>query len=214
MDRVGFQQRAAAFLIDLGVVMIAAHLIVLVDVLLNESGSYNYFGVISAGGTALLIFSYGLMEFLSTGTLGKHIMGLTIAMDDGASALRGRLMRRWAIKQAPIFFGALATLLFIVSDRGGPWRYRFDPSVRDGLFIFAWIDVAVAVILLIFVIVGCLRVRLPSHQAFHDAIAGTAIYRRMDVLPTRGFAALVPQAVLAEPASPPPVPPSLDVEHS
>src|SRR4051812_11419006 len=55
MDRVGFQQRAAAFLIDLGVVMIAAHLIVLVDVLLNESGSYNYFGVISAGGTALLI---------------------------------------------------------------------------------------------------------------------------------------------------------------
>jgi hypothetical protein len=121
-------------------------------------------------------------------------------------------MRRWAIKQAPIFFGALATLLFIVSDRGGPGR--FDPSVRDGLFIFAWIDAAVAVILLIFVIIGCLRVRLPSHQAFHDAIAGTAIYRRMDVLPGRGFAALVPQAVLAEPASRPPVPPSLDVEHS
>jgi uncharacterized RDD family membrane protein YckC len=213
MDRVGFQQRAAAFLIDLGVVMIVAHLIVLVDVLVNESGSYNYFGVVSAGGTALLILSYGLMEFLSTGTLGKHIMGLTIAMDDGAPALRGRLMRRWAIKQAPIFFGALATFLFIVSDRGGP-LYRFDSSVRDGLFIFAWIDVALAVILLVFVIIGCLRVRQPSRQAFHDAIAGTAIYRRMDVLSTRGFAALVPHAALAEPASPPPVPPSLDVEHS
>jgi len=211
MDRVGFQQRAAAFLIDLGVVMIAAHLIVLVDVLLNESNSYNYFGVVSAGGTALLLLCYGLLEFLSTGTLGKHIMGLTIAMDDGAPAMRGRLMRRWAIKQSPIFFGGLATLLFIVSDRGGPGR--FDPSVRDGLFVFAWIDAAVAVILLIFVIIGCMRVRQPSRQAFHDAIAGTAIYRRMDVLPTRGFAALVPQAALAEPASPP-VPPSLDVEHS
>src|ERR1043165_2383706 len=70
MDRIGFQQRAAAFLIDLGVVMIAAHLIVLADVMLNESGSYNYFGVISAGGTALLILLYGLMEISSGGTLG------------------------------------------------------------------------------------------------------------------------------------------------
>jgi len=212
MDRVGFQQRAAAFLIDLGVVMIAAHLIVLVDVLLNETGGYNYFGVVSAGGTALLIFSYGLMEFLSSGTLGKRIMGLAIAMEDGAPALRGRLMRRWAIKQAPIFFGGLATFLFIVSDPGGPGR--FDRYIRDGLFVFAWIDAGVALILLIFVIVGCLRVRLPSRQAFHDAIAGTAVYRRMDVLATRGFAALMPNVTMAEKSSPPPVPPSLDVEHS
>src|SRR5438445_5923933 len=157
MDRIGFQQRAAAFLIDLGVVMIAAHLIVLVDVLLNESGSYNFFGVISAGGSALLVLSYGLMEIFSAGTLGKRIMGLTIAMDDGAPAPRGRLMRRWAIKQSPLFFGALATLLFILSDPGGP--AKFAGYVREGLLVFAWIDAVIALVLLIFVLIGCLRVR-------------------------------------------------------
>ena len=47
-----------------------------------------------------------------------------------------------------------------------------------------------------------------------SAIAGTAIYRRMDVLPGRGFAALVPDAAVAERRSAPPVPPTLDVEHS
>jgi len=212
MDRIGFQQRAAAFLIDLGVVMIAAHLIVLVDVLLNESGSYNFFGVISAGGSALLVLSYGLMEIFSAGTLGKRIMGLTIAMDDGAPAPRGRLMRRWAIKQSPLFFGALATLLFILSDPGGP--AKFAGYVREGLLVFAWIDAVIALVLLIFVLIGCLRVRQHSRQAFHDAVAGTAIFRRVDVLCTRGFAALVPDATVAEIPSRPPVPPSLDVEHS
>src|SRR4051812_17287698 len=112
MERVGFQQRAAAVIIDLGLVMLAVHLCIGLDLLVNARSNWDNFGFLSGFGAIIVVLVYALMEILSAGTVGKRIMGLVIARDDGQPASRGALIKRWAIKQSPLFFTSLATLLF------------------------------------------------------------------------------------------------------
>ena len=44
-------------------------------------------------------------------------------------------------------------------------------------------------------IAGCFAVRKPGHQAFHDRVAGTAVFRTSELSSRRGFAPLVAQKV-------------------
>ncbi len=69
--------------------------------------------------------------------------------------------------------------------------------VRNGMAVFGIIDASVGGILLLFVIVGCFRVLKPGRQAFHDAITGTGVFRRIDVVSTPGFTPLFQKEVVA-----------------
>src|SRR3954470_3663393 len=82
MERIGFQQRTGALLIDLGLVMLVVHLFVGLDLLLNAHGNFDFFGLVSGLGAMLVIFAHGLMEIFPGGTLGKRIMGVVIARED------------------------------------------------------------------------------------------------------------------------------------
>src|SRR5205814_9096547 len=116
MERVGFQQRTGALLIDLGLLMKIGSVLIMVDVLVNELDNYDNFGLISGAGGALLILVYSLLEIFWARTPGKRIMGLVIARDDGTPATRRILAKRWAVKQSPVFFGTLATLLLMCTE--------------------------------------------------------------------------------------------------
>src|SRR5438045_6800368 len=132
MERIGFQQRTGAFFIDLGLAMILVHLLIVVDLLLNQFDRYSgTFGLISGGGGALLILLYGLFEIFWARTPGKRIMGLIIAREDGTPASRRILAKRWAVKQSPIVFGALGTWLLIFANLA-----IGDFNMPDGLSVF------------------------------------------------------------------------------
>src|SRR6267142_4142234 len=110
MERVGFQCRLLALLIDIVLVVIAMHPIILLDLMREERRNYNSFGFITAAGMIVLLFAYGLLDIFWQGTPGKRIMGLIIARDDGSRPTRGALVKRWAIKHSPIFFASWSVI--------------------------------------------------------------------------------------------------------
>ncbi len=191
MERVGFQQRTGAFFIDLGLLMVGVHLLIVVDVLVNQQDNYDNFGLISGCGGALLILVYSLLEIFWARTPGKRIMGLVIARDDGTPATRRMLAKRWAVKQSPVFFGTLATLLLMCTE-----YQLLSFYLPEGLRIFGIIDAVIGLVLAIFVCVGYSKVMQPQRQAFHDLVASTAVFRSIDVQSERGFAPVLPQPVI------------------
>jgi len=97
---------------------------------------------------------YFLIEGFTGYTLGKLLLGIRVASDDGTAAAVGKLLTRFAIKNS----GYLLTLLSGLSGIGA----------LGTLGNVAW--------LIIFV--GCFFTLGMRKQAFHDMLAHTAVYPR------------------------------------
>lgn len=112
------------------------------------------FGAIA--GFAISITLIGLVYFLLEGftgyTLGKFILGIRIASDDGTKAGVGKLLFRYLLKNSNMVLGLVA--LF-----SGVHALATLGNVA-GLIIF----------------VGCFFTLGVKRQAFHDMIAKTAVY--------------------------------------
>lgn len=95
---------------------------------------------------------YFLLEGLTGYTLGKLILGIRIANEDGTKAGVGRLMLRWLVKNSSSVIMLLAVFTATTS--------LFTVSRLAGLIIF----------------VGCFFTLGMKRQAFHDMAAKTAVY--------------------------------------
>ncbi len=186
MERIPFLPRLGAFLIDLGIFTAAVHLFAIVDVLLNTLTSLNNFGFVSLFGGSILLIGYGLLEVLLAGTPGKRVCGLIIATEEGRPATAKPLLKRWAVKQCPVFFAApMAACWTILS----PHNYHFPlpDFVAVGVRILAIIDTVLTGSLLLMIFGGCFLALQSGRQTLHDRIAGTAVYPRSQVLATAAF---------------------------
>jgi uncharacterized RDD family membrane protein YckC len=108
---------------------------------------------------------------------GKKILRLAVARHDGTHASTSSRVLRWAIMYAPF-------VLYIAND----------VSANNAV---AW----TANLWLVGVLIGCLAASNDDKQAWHDQLAGTAVFRRRDVYPAQ------PVARGFDPV-PPPLPPS------
>jgi uncharacterized RDD family membrane protein YckC len=196
MHRVGFLPRLAAFLIDLGIFTVAVHFLTAVDVVLNLSTALNNFGIVSLLGGAVMLVGYGFLEVLMAATPGKRVAGLTIAGDDGRPAARGRLMKRWAAKHAPVFFAAPMMLLWSILS---PYNYHLPlpDFVQPGVVALAVIDTILTGLLLLMVVGGCFLALLPARTALHDKLSGTAVYLAADLNARHSFEPVVATAAAA-----------------
>ena len=104
------------------------------------------------------VAAYGLIEGFTGRSPGKMILGLIVRNQDGSPATTRTLLARYALKQS----SSLLTLLGLATGL---------------LFLPALANVAYFVFLL-----GCLAALNYNHQALHDIILGTAVYRRADLL--------------------------------
>ncbi len=103
-------------------------------------------------GMAVIALVYFLLEGLTGYTLGKLILGIRVANEDGSQAAVPTLLGRWALKN----INFLLTLVALVT---GIAALRTLGSI-GGLVIF----------------VGCFMVLGASKQALHDRIVKTAVY--------------------------------------
>ena len=167
--------RAAACLLDLVLLAVCAHLFAVIDVYVNQFGQARYFGAITGLGAVAAVVYCAVMEAIGGASPGKRIMGVVIAEDGGRAASRGALVRRAAVKFCPLFLGLFPVIVLVAADGSAPWH--LDPYIRDGLVVLAVIDIIVSSLVAMYVIVGCFRVLRPDRQAFHDQLAGTAVFR-------------------------------------
>ena len=184
MERIGFHSRAAACLLDLVLLAIIVHLAAAIDVFINESRGAGYFGGVTWAGVALSILICAILESTSGASPGKRIMGLVIAADDGSRASRGALLRRGLIKFCPFALAVFPLIVFTVLDGGLRWRPNW--YVVEGLQVLGVVDAIVTGLVTLYVLVGCFRVLGKDRQAFHDQLAGTAVFRAAS-LPTPAF---------------------------
>jgi uncharacterized RDD family membrane protein YckC len=188
MPRAGFAPRAAALLLDLGLMFGAVHALAAVDVLANDAGRINDFGRITFAGSGVVLVAYSLLDVLAAGTLGKGLMRLRIAAADGRPARPGALLGRWAAKHA--FFLPLAAGGWLLGITLSPYsNVRLQPYVMEGLFVVGVADALVCAAVLAFVVAGCVRVSRPrcGRRAFHDVVSGTAVFVCSRLGGRRGF---------------------------
>jgi uncharacterized RDD family membrane protein YckC len=100
---------------------------------------------------------YYLIEGLTGITLGKLILGIKVANQDGTAAPIGTLITRWAVKSSGNILTLLGAILSIsiLGTIGG----------LVGLVIF----------------VGCFLVLGVKKQAIHDLVAKTAVFKKSDI---------------------------------
>jgi uncharacterized RDD family membrane protein YckC len=114
------------------------------------------FGAIAGFALAfgLICVVYFLLEGFTGYTLGKFILGIRIASDDGTAAGVSKLLYRYLVKNSSSVLGLLALLsgIHALSTLGS----------LAGLLIF----------------VGCFFTLGVKRQAFHDMIAKTAVYKK------------------------------------
>jgi len=96
--------------------------------------------------------AYFLIEGFTGYTLGKLLLGIRVASDDGSAAPVGKLLTRFAIKNSGF-------LLTVASGLAGIAALRTLGNVAS-LIIF----------------VGCFFTLGMKKQAFHDMLAHTAVY--------------------------------------
>jgi len=106
---------------------------------------------------ALICVVYFLLEGFTGYTLGKLILGIRIANDDGTAAGVGKLLTRYLVKNSN-------SVLVLLALFTGIYALRTLGSLA-GLIIF----------------VGCFFTLGVKKQAFHDMIARTAVYKRGDI---------------------------------
>jgi len=190
MERVGFLQRLGAFLIDLSIFTLAIHFFTAVDVILNITTSLNNFGLVSLFSGGLLLVGYTVSEPLTATTPGKRLAGIVIASADGAPATRRALLIRWLVKNIPVFFAIPTCTLWVLLS---PYNYHvpLPDFVALGVFVLAIIDTTLTAILLLIVIAGCFMAARPARQTLHDALSGTALFRRAEILAPNAFEPIV-----------------------
>jgi len=125
----------------------------------NAQAAAAFGGIFGAvAGFLIAFFLIGLVYFLMEGltgyTLGKLILGIRIANDDGTAAGVGKLMYRYLVKNS----NAVLTVLAVVTGVS----VLATLGKLAGLAIF----------------VGCFFTLGMKRQAFHDMIAKTAVYPR------------------------------------
>jgi uncharacterized RDD family membrane protein YckC len=101
---------------------------------------------------AVIGMVYFLIEGFTGYTLGKLILGIRVASDDGTAAGLGKLLTRFAIKNCNFLLTVLAALSGVTALR--------TLGNLCGLLI----------------LVGCFFVLGMRKQAFHDMLAHTAVY--------------------------------------
>jgi uncharacterized RDD family membrane protein YckC len=180
-ERVGFGSRLGAYLIDhvviwgLGALLarpvsslfphaVAAALAAAKEKAAKDprmAAQMSAFGETMARMTiAVILISavYFLAEALWGRALGKLILGLRIATDDGRRATPGRLVVRMLVKNGGSVLKLVAmTTGATILSRGGD-------------------------VLSVVVTAGCLLALWPRRQALHDLAANTAVYHGSDVV--------------------------------
>ena len=176
--RVGFGLRAAATLIDLVIVGVAGFIAgATVGGLLGGSlgGSIGGSGSVGAASSAALgaavgallgaiaafggfVFLYSLIEAFAGASPGKVALGLKVGFEDGRQASIAVYLRRWAIKFSGTLLGLVGTV--------------------PGLHLAGLLAPAAGFI----VFVGCFLALGDRRQALHDLAAGTAVFRKVDLL--------------------------------
>lgn len=105
---------------------------------------------------------YFLMEAITGFTLGKLMLGIQIAREDGSKAEIKDLMIRFGIKNIGLVLGLIGGI--------------------TGLAIFSKISPVASFIVLI----GCFFVLGAAKQAIHDKVAKTAVFLRRDLAQMQG----------------------------
>jgi uncharacterized RDD family membrane protein YckC len=194
MHRAGFFPRAAALFIDLLVFCVAAHAVVLADVLANDRLRTNDFGTISGIGVAVVVIAIMCLEMLpgGDGMPGKRMMRLEVrAAADGSPAPTPMRVRRALAKFAAFFLVPFPVFLFtITGPNAGGWGM---PSyMHDGLGVVAIVDTVIAGGAVLVVVWGCFRALRADGLALHDLAAGTAVFHRSAIGGGRGFLPVLP----------------------
>lgn len=178
MDRVGFEPRVKAYLIDIlylilftsivsislwvtgwyGVGLVSAEELTEFKELLESSGMdaesmVNLFHCISYS-AILSGFLYTLIEAFYGASLGKMHLGLSIGHEDGREGDLSLFITRWAIKN-------IAMLLKLVMVITGIVALKFSSE------ILGWIMFG-----------GCFLVIMSSKQALHDKVVRSAVYNK------------------------------------
>jgi uncharacterized RDD family membrane protein YckC len=194
MHRAGFFPRAAALFIDLLVFCVAAHAVVLADVLANDRLRTNDFGTISGIGVVLVVIAIMCLEMLpgGDGMPGKRMMRLEVrAAADGSPAPTPMRVRRALAKFAAFFLVPFPVFLFtITGPNAGGWGM---PSyMHDGLGVVAIVDTVIAGGAVLVVVWGCFRALRADGLALHDLAAGTAVFHKSAAGGGRGFLPVLP----------------------
>jgi len=172
-NRIGFGMRLGAFLIDCVLVAIVAFLggSTIGGMLGASAGAamssgdadpmkgMAMGGIVGAFigtlvGLAVVSVIYNLLEGFTGWTIGKLLLGIQIGNQSGTRASMGQLLGRYALKNCNFLLTFLAVLTGVSLLR--------TLGVLGGLAIF----------------IGCFFVIGAAHQAFHDMIAKTAVYKR------------------------------------
>ena len=154
MDRSGFWIRTAALAIDAIVFLVFAATIGVTAMVLEERGTLTD---AKRRGLAALPFvlwlAYSSMEAMIGATAGKLLVGIVVALPDGAPAPPWTRFLRWSTK----YFGVLMGLLWVLTEQ--PLFYLLT-SV-NGL-----------------ILIGCLRALGEEKRAWHDLWSHTAVVPR------------------------------------
>jgi uncharacterized RDD family membrane protein YckC len=115
----------------------------------------------------LMIFCLSFDVYFAA-TPGKAVLRLCVGNVDGTPATLATRTSRWIAKTSPWFFYFLAAV-------------TQHP-------LFGWLGG----LTLLLILLGCLPILNESRQAWHDQVAGTGVFRRIDVYgrdaaPGRGF---------------------------
>jgi uncharacterized RDD family membrane protein YckC len=108
---------------------------------------------------ALIGVVYFLIEGFTGFTLGKLMLGIRVASDDGTAAPVSKLLFRYALKNSNFILSVLGALAGV--------HALVTLGRLAGLAIF----------------VGCFFTLGMNKQAFHDMIAKTAVYKKTDIKP-------------------------------
>lgn len=108
--------------------------------------------------SSLIALPYSMMELRTGVSPGKYVLGIKVAGLYGEQASRQLLARRWLIKNSGTLLGLIAFVVGI--------------GFLDTLATLASFGV----------IFGCFLVLTPDRMALHDLGAGTAVFRKEDVL--------------------------------
>jgi uncharacterized RDD family membrane protein YckC len=108
--------------------------------------------------SSLITLPYSMIELRTGVSPGKYVLGIKVAGLYGEQANMGLLARRWLVKNSGSLLGVFAFSLSI--------------GILDTL----------ATLMSLGVIFGCFLVLTPERMALHDLGAGTAVFRKEDVI--------------------------------
>lgn len=164
--RVGFGPRLGAYLIDMVIVIILGWIFALLFAgafaALGAGVGGEMGGIVGAVGgiivgAAFASILYFLLEGLKGYTLGKLLLGLQIANEDGTAGDINLFLKRFALKN----ISALVTIVAMIP-------------------FLAWLGI-IGKLAGLAIFIGCFFVLGDKRQAFHDTLIKTAVFRKEDI---------------------------------